>query len=228
MEIQKPRPPYVTFAYRPVEDREKSITTGHYCSRDVAYAFITPAGSKDRIEKIAEEWLVQLASEVRQERFPQEWLNHYREAYKAWKDDRELPVDGTSVTQWPVASPAQVEMLLGLRIRTVEDLASLNEEAISRLGMGGRSLKQKAVDWLASAKNHGQSAEAMSSLRAKLEQSETRVGALQMELTAAQIQLRALTRDSVGVPQPLADDDGGDFDLQVAATPAPQPIARKL
>ena len=45
-EIMQARPPYVQFEMRAVEDRQASIDAGHYVAKDVAYAIITPAGSR--------------------------------------------------------------------------------------------------------------------------------------------------------------------------------------
>lgn len=213
IEIQKPRPPYVSFELRAVEDRAATVESGHYVAKDVAYAIVTPAGSRDRIEKIAEEWLRDMGEQVKQERLPVEWYQHYKTLYAAWKEGREAPESGTAIRNWPVVSPAQIEVLLNLRIRTVEDLAVANEEAIARMGMGGRTLKQKAIDWLASAANVGKGVEAAAALRAKNE-------ALEQEIAMLREQVQLLERKVVAVAaggqaQEPDDDDGDDIKLDV-------------
>ena len=165
VQIAEARPPYVTFEFRAEEDRAASIEAGHYVSKDVAYVLITPMGSKDRIERVAEEWLDKLRQDADEGRFPREWFQAFKGAFADWKSGRESPVEGTAFELWPPASPAQVRMLLDLRIRTVEDLAHANEEALRRIGMGGRALKQKAVDWLSAAVSGGKLAEEIGSLR---------------------------------------------------------------
>lgn len=163
----KVRPPYVVFELRPVEDREESIKQGCYVAKDVAFALITPAGSKDRIDRVAEEWLKHIAEEAHNGRFEMSWVRDYKAMFAEWKAGNEVPLIGTSVKMWSVASPAQVQMLLSLNLRTVEDLAQANEEALQRLGMGGRALKDKAIAWLQSAKGEGVTAEKISSLEAE-------------------------------------------------------------
>lgn len=165
MEELKARPPYVSFETRAVEDRAASVDAGHYVAKDEIYAIITPAGSKDRTERVASEWFEQLAEQVRQERFPAEWLRSYKAMFKEWQEGNEPAVDGTDVRHWSVASPAQVAMLLNFKVRTVEDLSVANEETIGRLGMGARALKQRAIDWLAASKDSGKLTETVSSLR---------------------------------------------------------------
>lgn len=165
MEVMKERPPYVSFEVQAVEDRQASIEQGHYVAKDVVYAIVTPAGSKDRIPRVASEWLAMLTEQVQQQRFPGEWLNAYREAYKAFCEGREAPLNGTPVRDWPSISPAQLQQLLNFSVRTVEDLAVANEETLSRLGMGGRALKQKAIEWLDASKGIGAQAEMITAIK---------------------------------------------------------------
>ena len=88
--IAEARPPYVTFELRGEEDRDASITAGHYVAKDVAYALITPRGSKDRIERVADEWFAQLKRDVDEQRFPRDWLRHFEQAYTDWKAGKEI------------------------------------------------------------------------------------------------------------------------------------------
>ena len=166
---EEAKPPFVIFEIRAVEDRAKSITEGHYVAKDVHYAIITPAGTKDRIEKVAEDWLKDLEEAVRQERFPHTWLVAYQNAYKSWVETREVPEFGIPVTSWPAASPAQVKMLLDLNIRTIEQVAEATEEALSRMGIGARALKAKAQAYLDASKDGGKVAGELDELRTKVE-----------------------------------------------------------
>jgi len=169
-----PRPAYVTFEVRAVEDRTASVETGHFASKDVVFAVITPAGTKDRIEKVAEEWLKGVEEGVNQERIPQTWLVAYQQAYKAFCESQTDPEFGTAVSSWPAVSPSQVKCLLDANIRSVEDLAEANEEALARIGMGARALKQKAQAWLDAAKDTGKTAAELASLRTENERLKVR------------------------------------------------------
>lgn len=191
MEVEKARPPYVTFETRAIENRNASIEAGHYVTKDVNFVIITPQGSKDRIERIADEWFVKLTDDVRSGRFEQAWLTAYKEAYKAWKEGKEIPENGSAILNWPVLSPSQTQALIACNLRTIEDVATANEEAIAKIGMGGRALKQKAIDWLAAAKGLGKTTEELSSLKVANQGLETQnkqlleaVADLQKRLTA--------------------------------------------
>lgn len=179
MQIQE-RPAYVEFELRAEEDRAKSIEAGHPVYADVVYAIITPPGGNLVVEKQAEEWV----KGKRQDPF----YRHYKELYEAFLEDREAPVEGTPVELWPAASPAAVKQIRGAGLRTVEDLAVANETSISKMGMGGRALKQKAVSWLESAGDTGKVAEENAAMRAMLDDLKETV-----ERQAAQI--KELTKD---------------------------------
>lgn len=164
IQISEARPPYAQFFTRAEEDRTASIEAGHTVYKDVDYVAITPQGSKDKIERIAADWLQHIAKESAQERFDPQWLKYYRDAYAAYKEGRETPLNGSPISEWPVATPAQIKTLLGVGIRTVEDVASANEETISRLGMGGRALKDKAINWLQTSADVGKVSERITAL----------------------------------------------------------------
>lgn len=180
---EEPKPPYVQFEVRAVEDRNASEEAGHYVSKDVIFAIVTPAGTKDRLEKVAEDWLAGLEEGVKQERIPASWLRAYRHAYEEFqKSGDATALDGTPIRTWPVATPSQVKLLLDLNIYTVEQLAELTEEGVNALGMGARALKAKAIAWLESAGDQGKLASELASLRMQVESLTARDKAREEEL----------------------------------------------
>ena len=194
------RPPYVRFEVRAEEDRQASLDAGHYVGKDVHYALITPMGSKDCIERKADEWFDKLKQDVSEGRCPREWLAAFKEVYKEWCEGREAPVNGTPITDWPPVSPSQVKTLLSLQVRTVEDLAAANEEVLGRIGMGGRALKQRAIDWLTSSESAGKASGELSSLKAANENLQARNTQLEAQLKELAAKVDALT----GVEKPAA------------------------
>lgn len=171
---EEPKPPYVVFETRAVEDREASVEAGHYVTKDDIFVIVTPAGTKDRIEKRAEDWIKGLEEMAQQERIPAVWVSMYRNALKAWQENQSDPEFGTPIRNWSVASPSQIHAITAANIRSVEELAEATEEAISRIGMGGRALKTKAQAWLESSKGQGALAEELAALRTRNEELEAR------------------------------------------------------
>ena len=180
-EVMNAAPPYVSFEWRAVEDRNASIEAGHYVARDVAYALITPAGSRDTTERVAEQWLKQIESGD----YPASWIEAFRYKYNEWKNSGKLIETGTPIKNWCMATPAQIENCLHANIHTLEQLAELNEEGIMRLGMGGRLLKERAADYLKASKDTGRIAEEISKLKAE-------ISALRGQNTKLTNQLKAL------------------------------------
>lgn len=164
---QEARPPYVRFETRSIEDRNATLEAGHYVGKDVVYALITPAGSKDCIEKVADDWIVGLKEAVQQDRFPESWLREYKAALAAYIEGREAPLNGTAVEDLPNISPSHARICIDIGVRTVEQLAESNEETLQRIGMGGRALKQRAQAWLDSA-DQGKASAELEALRVEI------------------------------------------------------------
>jgi hypothetical protein len=162
------RPPYVAWEYRPVEDRAASIEKGHYATKDVAFAVITRPGSRDSLDKEAETWLAELSMRARKNEFRSDWLQALQQSYQFWKTGEEAPVSGTPIRGWQVLSPSAQKELIGLGIRTVEDLAALPDSELNPIGTGAVSYKQKARAWLDAASGNGKIAEQMADLSQKL------------------------------------------------------------
>lgn len=152
LDQQQDIPAYVRFEQRPVQDMS---VKDRYAAKDVDFVIITPPYSKDEIIKKVSAWLEGLDAHVRNGRLRQDWADAYKAKYKAWKEGREEPLEGTAIKGWPVISPAQQATLIAMKVLTVEALAAMNDEGIRRYGMGGSDLKNKAIAWLSQAKDKG-------------------------------------------------------------------------
>ena len=152
MQIAQARPPFVEFKQIAINDPKRSNELGYRVTKDVDRAYIMQPGSRDVFEIDAEQWLKQIrqkAIEGAHDAYPQEWIDQFQKKYELFKEGQEQPPNGTHVREWPVLSPSQVQNLVAARIITVEDVANLTEEALGRVGMGSRELREKARDWLA-------------------------------------------------------------------------------
>lgn len=167
LEIKEARMPYVTFEVRAVEDREATERNGAYSTKDVEFVLVTPMGSKDRLEFLYSEWIADMEREVNAKRLDPEWLQSYKRRYRAWKEGQEMPVEGTPLRNWPMISPAQLKNLQALHVVTLEQLASANEELIKRIGMGGRDLQIKAVEWIKGSQDIGKVVTRLAALETK-------------------------------------------------------------
>jgi hypothetical protein len=185
MDIKEERPAYVKFEIRPMEDRAATEAAGHYVAKNVEFALITPPYSKDRVEQVCSDWLKQLDENVTANRLPSQWRDQYKQAYQAWKSGNEIPVNGTAIKGWPIISPAQQENLIAIGVRTVEDLAIMNDEGVHRFGMGAIDLRNKAQAWLRSAKDNGKITIENANLKAQMDALQSNLSILQEKYTAA-------------------------------------------
>lgn len=183
--IQQARPPHVVYERRAEEDRTASIEQGRYVSRDVDYAIVTPAGSKDRVERVVADWFLMLAGEVKAERWPQTWLDQLRAGYDSWTRGQTPPESGTPLSTWPALSPAQVKNWAQIGIRTIEELAEANEETLSAYGMGSRDMKSRAGLFLENAKSDS------GPLVAKLRAAEELIASMEVRMKSLEAQLQA-------------------------------------
>lgn len=182
------RPPFVTFEASSIEDRQATLEARESRFRDVHIAWITPLGSKDRIPRIVDDWFPQLEQQVREGRFKMEWLSQYRQAYDYWKRGLEAPIHGTPLSAWPSCTPAMLRNLNTVGLRSVEDVATMNEEGIRRVGMGAQHLKQMAITWLES-REKALPLEEVANLRTQLEQALQTIAAMQSAHEEMQRQL---------------------------------------
>ena len=84
-----------------------------------------------------------------------EQIARWPEAYKAFKESREAPLEGTPLGDWPNSqmTSAKAEELAFFHIKTVEQLALVNDQQLQNLGMGARQLRESAIKFLDVAKN---------------------------------------------------------------------------
>jgi len=185
MEIKEERPAFVRFEIRPMEDRAASEAAGHYVAKNVEFALITPPYSKDCVEQVCTDWLKQLDENVNAGRLPAQWRDQYKQSYAAWKSGNEIPENGTPIKGWPVISPAQQQNLIAINVRTVEDLALMNDEGVTRYGMGAMDLRNKAQAWLKSAKDSGAITIQNANLKAQMDALQSNFAILQEKYAAS-------------------------------------------
>jgi hypothetical protein len=156
------RPPFVRF-----EDREMGLNAeatekeGRPVPRVVNMACITPHGSKDVFEKIAEEWLDQIKRQSLAGQYPTEWYQHFKLQFEEWQKGNELPREGTPIKTWQMTTRDQARRLIAGGVTTVEDLAAFPDSNLSVIGMDGRYLRDLARSWITEAKDKGANAKAL-------------------------------------------------------------------
>lgn len=156
MSIFDKRPPYVRWEEREMGlDPEATKREGRPIPRVVIMALITPAGSKDVVEKIATEWLKQIRDKAMQGEYPIDWVKFFDASFDEWKKGNELPREGTPIKTWAMATSEARTRLVALGITTVEDLAQCPDSGFGSIGLDARYLRDMARGWINEAKDKG-------------------------------------------------------------------------
>lgn len=217
------RPAYVRFERVAVEDKPASRTAGHYVAKNVDYALITPAYSKDVMKHDVKSWLPRLQSEVAAGRMPQSWADQYETQYKAWLNGQEIPLHGVPIKGWGVISPAQQETLIRMNIVTVEDLAGVNDEGIKRIGMGAMDLKVKARAWLSQLKDKGPATAEIAALKSENEVLKANQATQARQIQELLQQVRALQLQPVPDNTRTVSDTAAESEIAITDILVPEP-----
>jgi hypothetical protein len=167
---EKVMPPFVKFEWRAEEDREQTLATGGYASRDVPFAVIIPSGgtANSQVEKNANDWIAQL--KARNDQFAE----FFETMFDKWKKGNSLDmVDGEPLRTWTGINPGQLETCSKMGVFSIEALAQATETQLQALGMGARTLRDKARNWLQQKNDGGKILEKLSALEVKLNGMET-------------------------------------------------------
>lgn len=165
------QPPFVRFEEREMGlDPEQTEKEGRPIPRVVVMACVTPHGSKDVVERVADEWLKQIRRQAMSGQYNLDWVKFFEESFKEWQKGNELPREGTPIATWPMATGHARARIRAAGYSTVEDLAQLPDQGLMSIGMDGRYWRDTARGWLNEAKDKGINAKALADANAKIEE----------------------------------------------------------
>lgn len=165
VEMRKEAPPFVRFEFMECGiDAEASKKSGRQIPLVKCYALIMQHGSKDVVEKNAEEWLEQINQKALAGTYNPEWVARFRLQYEQFCKGNELPRDGTPIRTWPAPNREQVIRLLALGITTVEDLAAVPDSGLGNIGLDGRHLRDLAKHYIEAGQGVGVMAKKLADL----------------------------------------------------------------
>lgn len=167
---------FAKFYIHPRPNDDKSKLEGRPMFDEVEYVEIFSPGSSTNIIR-------RPASQQDKERF--------RGAYRAFRELGESAVDGTPLSEVTWLGRSQVEELFHSRVRTVEQLAEVNDEVCTRMP-GLFNLRQKAQAFLERAKGDGA---AVTTLQKENEELRASLNALQETVKEQTNLLRKLTEE---------------------------------
>jgi len=197
---QTERPAFIRFEQRPYEDKQASLQKGRSVSKDVDIVIVTPPYTKENYEFKWESWITNQERNVKNNRVPKAFVEHWKKMYHAFKEGQESPVNGTPIKDWSAISPAQCKNLIAMHILTIEDLAACNAEGLKRIGMGARDLVAKAQNWLKSTEDHGSVTMELTHLQSENEQLKTEITTLKEQVKILKYQVENNVAPAVSEP----------------------------
>ena len=132
---------YVEFYMHAEEDAKATLEAGRPIHKETAYVMIMVPGDKGSIVKRP----VRLGSHEKHDN------NRFFHEYTAFLQSKAAPIEGMLLEDWKEVNAAVVLDLQHLGIRTVEDVADLNDSSLGKY-MGLSDLKTKAKKYLEQAK----------------------------------------------------------------------------
>lgn len=138
---------FVVFYWGTVKDDAQSEEQGRPIFRDTEYVRIIVPGDKNNIND-------RPASKHDKQRFPKQYA-----AFRAGVAEEDQIV-GTRLKEWPLLTRAQVEEFAYFGIKTVEQLAEVRDDVVSRVP-GMRDYKQTAQLWLGKSRATAEAAKAI-------------------------------------------------------------------
>lgn len=170
-------------------DEKESKIAGHPVYNDVVMVKIRIPGDKFNEP-------IHTATDEHKRRFPRSW--------EAFQKSKSHAIEGMPIEQWPPVTPAQVAMLKGADILSVEALSELNETKLPHIPDIMR-LKQKARDWLKAASGTADATRLQGELREALERS-ARLEARMEQLQAALDAFKEPVKRGPGRPKRVVND----------------------
>jgi DNA-binding transcriptional regulator of glucitol operon len=199
----------VKFFIKVMPDNEASAAEARAIFKDVEYVDIRVAGSRSS-------HVCRPARQGDIERFPKH--------YEAFKQRKEIPLEGTPLVEWAQISRSQAEELSFLNVKTVEQLAAMSDNYAGQR-MGGYELKARAIAWLVAAKESKiplALVEKLKTAETRADKAEERANALEASLQQLEAKLHSLS------PSPHIDEEDDDIEAAEPVEAATIPRRKRV
>ena len=201
---------FVKFENKAVQDKTATAKEGRPIFKEVPHVSIRAAGSQSFIRR--------RATEADKGRFPRH--------YAAFIEKREMAVEGTLLSEWPLISRTMAKELEALEVKTVEQLLAMSDLACQNF-LGINEIKRKASLFL----EHAAGEAPMNRLQDELAERDQTIAQQQTTIDLIMERLHVLEgHGKAVVVESVVDQIAEKMDEPVAAvkaTPKPRPSRRK-
>ena len=145
-------PFFKTMAFK---NERKSVEAGRPIFDDVEVVEVRFAGSKDCGVYRSNDFSHWDVDEETGEQLHLTYAERWPKQYQQFKAKQQQTKSGTPLDYVPFLSDGKRSELRALNIYTIEALAELDGQPLKNLGVGGRELKNRAMEYLASSSHDG-------------------------------------------------------------------------
>ena len=89
-------------------------------------------------------------------------------AYEAWKNDMDIPENGTPLSVWSAVTAEQVDFFRRMGIKTVEDVAGMGEAAVEKLPFPNKRRYPELAKAFLSGRDKAAAADELEAMREKM------------------------------------------------------------
>lgn len=153
-----------------------------------------------------------------------EHRNRWKEQYDAFRKGEEVSINGTPLEQWAYLPRTAVLELKALDLHTVEQVAGLPDNALHRIGMAGRNIRDMANAYLDDGAAQALTTQAL----ARAEKAEARVATLEKQMSELRPMMDEMHTELMArrnAPHPVDAYVQGDHDPLVQRQPVGVPVA---
>jgi hypothetical protein len=133
---------HVQFYMHPLQNAARTLEEGRPIFIETPYVMVMVPGDKDSVVR----------RPVRIGGAPKDDNVRFAVEYQAFQANKDQPIEGTPLSEWPLVTASQIKELEYFGIRTVENLAGMADGKASQF-MGLQDMKKKANDWMANTKD---------------------------------------------------------------------------
>ena len=188
------------FRMHAIQNMAKTAEMGRPIFDDIEVCEIRTPGHKDVKVFPATGFTMWVDDMVTGGQVPLTYAERFSHQYRQFKQSQHQTTEGTPLQYLPFLTEARRAELRALNVYTCEQLADLDGAELKNLGLGGRDLKHKAIDWLESARKNEPNL------------------ALANEIEALRLKNEVLVADLTALRERLNDKEVGD---KSPAPPAP-------
>lgn len=184
----------------PLKHGAKSLEAGRPIYEDVEHVELRASGTRNYGVYPATEFSHWEVNPETGEQTKVTYAERFSRQYRQFKEKQQQTKVGTPLDHAPFLTDARRAELRAQNIYIVEQLAEIDGQELKNLGVGGRDMKNRAIEWLADAKSSAPNLQLqaeLEALRARNQILEEDVANMKQRATATEAQFADMSDEAI-------------------------------